>query len=407
VRSARAHSNPSAGPVPAASGANLSVACVPVRWRPALASLAAVLVLVACDGNGAPDPSPDRGSTPTPVSGEAALDGLTLYAYGHSYLAGTATPQGRPPYLSLVAERFDMPVINRAVGGTTAAQIASRVLSASAWVPGSSGVVVVESVINDVASYGDDEPAVAAFSDSLELIVRTLCAGAKTEQSDESVTFGPGWVDGNRLADVSGGTAAVTSAPGAYADIAFAGDTLTVMTLRYTQPTRGGTIEIVDAGSGRVLARASATGGLPAGGALGYHEIGLTVDGFGPGPHTARVRKATGDTGPVWLDGYLTPSDTPPTVILVKGVPLNWAKRADGIATAEALAAYNDAVDAVARKFRRHVYTVDPARRLPSRVENYISSDGVHLNDRGHTLYAEALSDALLDAEFRPGPCAG
>ena len=137
-----------------------------VTRRPCLASLGAALLHVSCSGSGEQDRSSARDPTPTSLRGGAAHEGVTIYAYGHSYLASTATPRGRPPYLSLVAERFNMRVVDRAVGGSTAAQIAGHVLSTLAWEPGSRDVVVVESVIKDVASYGRDQRALAAFSDS-------------------------------------------------------------------------------------------------------------------------------------------------------------------------------------------------------------------------------------------------
>lgn len=330
---------------------------------------------------------------------------MTLYAYGHSYLAPVPGPEGRTRYLSILAEHFDMPIVNHAVSGSTADDVAGHVLRTSPWVPGTPGVVIVDTVVNDVGAYGNDAKAVAAFSDSLELIVRVLCAGTKTEQDDSSVAYGAGWGQHVPLGDVSGSTVASTTRPGAHADITFSGDEITLLSLRYREGTPGGRMEVVDPGSGRVIARTSATGGLPAASGREYHETALTVGGWGPGRHTVRVRKAVGDSGPIWLDGYLTPSDAPPTILLMKAIPLDWSKVKNTSGSAAALLSYNNAVDAVAGRFRSHVYTVDPARVIPPDVSAVVLPDHIHLNSRGHALYAQATADVLQGADLRPGRC--
>lgn len=331
-----------------------------------------------------------------------AVEGVPLVAYGDSYVSAGTAPQPETQYLPRVAKRLNMPLDNRGVGASEAVDVVGQMLQGAPWVPGTRAVVVVDIPINNVRFYGLAAGALQAFRDSVLLMLKLLTSSVKREQSHASVVFSAGWIDGNALPNMSGGTAAFTETPGAYADITFTGDSITVLSLRYRQGSAGGTIELVNPVGGAVYSEHSGTGGLPATSTEGYHQLPLELSGLGAGSHTVRVRKKVGDASAIWLDGYLLPGITPPPVFLMKGVPLDWTQPTNVNGSNAILEAYNDALEEVAAPFPS-VAVVDTPAVTGFAKGGIYSGDTVHLNNRGNSAYVEILVAPIAALPYDAG----
>ncbi|MDQ2781162.1 MAG: hypothetical protein M3Y26_01315 [Actinomycetota bacterium] len=337
-----------------------------------------------------------------------SLELLNTYAYGHSYLSqgGTAAWPAR------VARRTGAVVANRGVGGEQLAQtVPVRMFNAGATgvAPGLTGIYVLDCMINDVRLYGTHAGSINDYKDLLRDAIGLCRAAALKHEVDASIAYTGTWASLAHSAFI-GGSAKYSGTTGDYADITFSGDEITVFGMRSNGTAAGGRLDFLVPPSGPVLASqtqaGTATTSLSTGTVVPFNPVPVRLTGFGAGSHTLRVLVGLG-TGLAFFDGYVTPMANPPTVVIVKDQVLPTWTGGSNVAPYDqgsdaSIAAYKAAVDTVVAEFPAgQVLAVDPVTVWDKTT--CLNADGVHPNDRGHSVYAAAIAAALLALPYRAG----
>jgi hypothetical protein len=329
------------------------------------------------------------------------FEGLPLFGYGHSFMAGNAGSHStNAKYIDRINRRHGFGSLsNRGIAAQEAAQTMVDVIGngfgAAAWAPGTKGVVVLDMAINNIRLYGSDANGIAAFKDSLTAAIRVLRSSVRRAENHASLTYMGVWTvsnDGNLLDSA----AKYSGTAGNKVDIAVSGSTeYTILSDRLKQGLAAGIIQVAVDGGAPI--EASCGGGLPASSpTLSWHVFGVTVSGLSTGAHTITVTKKAGDANNVYVDGWCDLSTTPPLVVVLKDPVLNtWtgigAPYNNGSDAAQAL--YATAIDDVVALFP--ATEVIAATPVGWDKTTMISSDTVHPNDKGMAAIAAGLDAAL------------
>lgn len=358
-------------------------------------------------GGGTAQPS----ATLVPVV--SPLEGVPIFAYGDSYLTNFGNTSKQ--YIDRIVSRLGLgSLTDRGVNGYYMQDAANLALGpgASVWTPGTRSIVIIDATTNDAGYTGASARDLAAFQAALKALIYLLRAGSVVDQLDASVVFSvaPAWANtAFAYAQASAGTDAYTTTNGAYADITFNGDAITVMMFQFADGP-GGVLGGANAGTWQikqgatVLAAGSQSAGatISATTGLGTAPVAVPLSGFGAGSHTIRFINTDNTGALTFLDGYSIPSATPPTVVVMKGVPIvggAYPSYSDG-----AMAALNALIDTVVAGFPADgsVIVCDPSPGWNKAT--MLQADGIHPNDRGHAQIATNLDNTLLaKAGFRLG----
>lgn len=401
-----------ASPLPAAAGLN----------RPGIDTAANIAFYAEdTDGAGAPleydvrvtfagsvftfraKPAPSPGGGGASVSPTAEL--LPAYYYGHSYAVTGGTPGAMYP--QRLARRTGVVNSVRSVGGSLGfdvyTEVANGIHSSVAWVPGTTGIVVVDSVLNDVRFFGNSALAINSYADSLRALIALLNAGAKKEQTDGTVTLTGTWSSAPDAAD-SGSSLHYTNTVGDVADIAY-GDNTEVTLLCDLFGGASNSVQFIadPAGANTLLRTSDYTGRLVNDAGSSFpHSFRVAPERFTGLTPNKILRMRNQNAGFMALDAYVTPAANPPTILVMKGLPLaNWALGglyANG--SDAALAAFNAAIVSVVAEFEGNVLVVDPSSGWN---KNTMLVDGLHPNDLGHAAIAAALASAIEALPARQG----
>jgi hypothetical protein len=335
--------------------------------------------------------------------GSPVMEGVPVWLQGDSWVAGTATATS---WGSRIGSRLNSgPVSNRGVGGDMSHELVSRMLGgngSTAWTPNQRGAVVFQIGQNDNRRMGTDARAIAVFKRALGLCIHLARSETKTEQS--SATFvGPWTSTANAWEQASGGTTALTSTVGHYADFTVTGDAVTIVTGRTKPAFNGGTFTVREGGT--LLATFNCGAGTDGPGATYPKDAAwdyVHITGLGAGSHTLRLECTV--AGPIYFDCWMTPRAAPPQVVLVQTPNMTtWAGGAPyDQGSNAAMALYNTAIEEVAALFPAGQVTVcdlrpgwDPATML--------ASDAGHPNDRGAAFIADRMADHLARLPYRNG----
>jgi len=343
--------------------------------------------------------------TASPWIPSPALEGVPLYGYGHSYLAGLhngIAPGQR--YMERTARRLGMAYVPRAVSGYQMQDAALDLLNGPrAWTVGTSGVVVLDATINDTKNHGTDAQALRGYRWSLRAALRYLSLSSAIPEDSGSITPTG---DGERIAvaDFTGGhNWRMTAGQYGVASWSFT-TTGSNMVIGF------GGLDDSDGGEFDVLADGQVVAGIDTDNvcrtsATGRPYCPVTVQPtLADGPHSIAVRpRGTAATGKgPYLDYVGTLSKTPPLIVLVRPLPLP----GDGylLADAAAVEAYADVQfqeAATARAQGVNVVIVDPSPGW--NPATMIGADGLHPSPRGHAHIADALCGLLAGYDYSRG----
>lgn len=326
-----------------------------------------------------------------------ALEGVNLFAYGHSYMAmdffGQA-PQSR--YINRVGRRLGMNVVNRATGGWRMQDVALDAIGTRRpWTPGTPGVVVIDATTNDVLGTGQNAANLRGYEHSLRALLHYVSLSGKRDDDHPAVARVRGFLAAG--ADFSSGHnwqlrrgevgSATVSWPYDRVVVGFYG-------LAGDVPAAPGFEVRVD---GAVAAQVSCSGQtLGSSRTRGFCPIAVPLD-LGAGTHSIQVRPVGGAasfaSGP-FLDFFGRPSAEPPRVVVVRALhTANATRDAD-------YDAYSAIIDRVAAEFLNVVVCDAAPGWAPATM---IGLDGIHPNSRGNAHIADALEATLATVDFSPG----
>lgn len=337
------------------------------------------------------------------VTGAGSLEGVTLTAYGNSWVAGTSHAH---PWVSRIASRLPLAAVrNRGYGGSTSYNIVAAVNSganSTIWTPGDRGIVVIGGALNDARLHNTDARSIATYKRSITTACRILRSAARYEQGAATLV-GPWVYPALALGGWYSGDVGVANTAGHYAEFTFTGTEVTLIVGRERVGGNGGTSVVKEGAT--VLATFDHGGGTDGPGAdyeVSVAQDSIHLSGLAAGSHTIRLEH-TGGTN-VWFDGWATPSATPPTIVLLIDPGLvDYSGYAPyNVGSDVAIDAYAAAAAEVAAAFPTgEVVVCDP--RPGWSAATMICDDDVHPNDRGAGHLAAALASTLAALPFRRG----
>jgi hypothetical protein len=317
----------------------------------------------------------------------SVLEGVNLYAYGHSYLALDyygMSPQQR--YINRVGRRLGMNVVNRATGGWFMQDAASDAIGTRRpWGVGTPGVVVIDATTNNARKTGASVLDLRGYEHALRALTHYVSLDTKLEDDNPMVGRAGGYI-GAHVESSNGHNFRIPAGKAGH---------VTVNNLPWPKIVVGlcgivgasGAFEVMLNGQLRATV---ATGGQTVATATGRRNstpIAVPLDA-GPGVHSVHVRPAgggvSGANGP-FLDYVGRLAAAPPRIFVVKGVPI------PGV-PASVFDQYNALIDEVAGELP-NVTAVDP--RPGWDVATMVGADQVHATARGHAHIADALEAAI------------
>ena len=331
-------------------------------------------------------------------------NGVPIFAYGHSYVAGVVG-MARTKWVDRLKSELEMGTLtNNGVSGQLAVNSAVSMLTgASAWTPNTTGMVIIETGINDNRLIGNTTRGVSAFERAVGVMVNLARAASLAQQTTGAFTGG-GWTQAFTNANASGGTVAYNTNVGQYVEFTVSGTEFTVGTMKNIVGYAAGTF-VVKEGS-TVLATFSCDPGTT-GGPAEYAPIlsapdYVRITGLSSGSHTIRIECTV--AGTIWVDYITVPMAAPPTVVLVADPHLaDYSGYSPyNIGSTAAQDAYTQALRNVAALYPTGEVIVVDANSgwTPATM---VSSDDVHPNDRGAAKIAATVADALMALDYRNG----
>lgn len=298
-----------------------------------------------------------------------AIEDVAFTVFGHSWgNGGVDIDSGNRLVDRLASRHRATSLTNYAVAGTRMDQILGAVQAS--WVPNSRGLVIlVDGVINDSVTYGD-ETGIPTTREAFRSALALLSAASKVGPGDDSFVYGPGWSSG------------ATSTVNSYVDFGFNGDTA-YLQLGFVAAS-GGTFTVTNS-AGTLIATVT-TGG--------YKQDftgSVPLSGFGAGAHTVRV-KLTAGTGSI--AGAAFPGATPPPILWVKAGP-----RGTGEASVNRVTTYQAALAPTAASFA-NVLSVDVDTLWD---QTTMVGPGFHPNDLGMSYLANNAERALAGLTHQQG----
>lgn len=328
-----------------------------------------------------------------PASSAQARD---LYVYGHSLTTGAGLDDPALVYTRLIIDDEHWTTLHSfGVNGSLVHEAAERLYGTgeASWSTGTSADVLIEANLNTARDFGADPLALATSRNALRVMLATVDASRRIEDSNRSHTWSAGWRT-QKMSWASGGAVHVTTRNNSYVEFkAIGGEYVSIRGVSGA----GATIRLSDRTTGHTVTRIKTGKRVhPA-----YDHAGVPVVYRIPpsmAKHTIRMTKESG-TGSFTFDARLPQRSDPGTVILVEEPYL-----ADySLSTAHpngsdaAIDAFNGVLDTLANEFSNALTVdLDAAGWDPA---IYLQADGVHPNEAGNRFMADAV-DVAYDAHM-------
>lgn len=332
------------------------------------------------------------------------LEGVPLYAYGHSYLASLSNRvSAGQRYINRTADRLRMSLMNRAVSGSEMLDAAMDMLyGPTAWSPGATGVVVLDCTTNTLKNWGEDAQAMRGYKWSLRSALRYLSLSSAVPDDAGSLKLSG---DGEQTDsdDYTGGTL-WRMTKGQNGNVSFNFNFKSnnlVIGFGGRSDSIGGEFELL--ADGAIVSSWDTDNVCRPSMKTGRTYCPFVADPILPdGSHTMLIRPTGGlpaTGGLPYLDYVGTISKTPPMIVVIKALNVpDWSLWPGG-ATADTVAKYNAIIDAEVAEHRKHATNVlicDPTDGWNPKL--HVGSDGLHPSARGHAHIADKLTSLLTVA---------
>ncbi|MEW9872740.1 hypothetical protein [Arthrobacter sp. HS15c] len=185
--------------------------------------------------------------------------------------------------------------------------IAAKVITT--WTPGSRGLVLLQSIFNNVQHWTSLSSAGRATRESHRTIYATLSAGQAFTETTARFSYSGHWVEGPTV-DIMGGSSRLTQTIGSFVDIAWTGDACHLL----TQFGASVTVEVRNSTT-NALVQTVNTGTY----STSFPGV-IKLSGYGAGAHSVRITLTAG-IGFV-VDALPNPNPNPPKIIHVKEGPV-------------------------------------------------------------------------------------
>jgi hypothetical protein len=319
-----------------------------------------------------------------------SLEAADLYAYGHSYIFGDQERTGSKWVDRIASRGRTLAITNRGVNGYRSTQTAQKILQT--WTPGSRGLVLLQSIVNDVRIFQGASNGPATTREAFRAILAYLSSLAAQQETSGNLQYSGTW---STVADpnASGGNVKKTTTIGDYVDVAWNGDSCYVLT-QFTTSATAGTITATRSGDQAVVSTTD-TGS--------YYETTpavIPLTGFGAGDHTVRLKLTAGSAFVV--DALLVPNPAPPVIVIAKEGPVLKFNGSyvgtEAAGNTALLTQYTPVIDTVTAAFPNVLVTPNggPAGWDPNTMT---VADGLHPNPKG----SAAIADAVMKVLGRPG----
>jgi hypothetical protein len=321
----------------------------------------------------------------------SAAQARSLYVYGHSFTNGFGLADPALGYTRLVAHEHYDTLHSFGVNGSLVHEAAEHLYGTghASWRSGSAGDVLIEANINTARDFGVNSLALDTSRNSLRVMLATIDASRRIEDSNHSHVYGGSWRT-RRMSWVSGGRVHVAQRNGAYVQFRAVGGEY--VSLRGVA-SAGIAIRVSDRTTGRVVARIKTGHRVH----QAYSHEGIPLLYRIPksmARHTVRLTKQSGH-GTFFFDARLPQRHALAKVILVKEPYLEdySLSSAHPHGSDAAMDAFNHVTDEVAAEFP-NAFTVDLNAAGWDRT-TMLQSDGVHPDEAGDRFIADAVEMAL------------
>lgn len=345
----------------------------------------------------------------TAASGSMPLDlgaaeGVNLYAFGHSYVVGNGASSTASRWLNRLAAKLNATIIDRSVSGTHTNDTAGVIFGGRtspvepAWVLGSKGLVVIQTVLNDIRRNGLSAAGQADVTYSLDALLSMLAAASVKQQNDASFVYSGTWTQNSAYNPASGNAISFTQTQNSQVTISWTGPSISVY--GYVSGSLGpATVSYTLDGSLVKTVPYNAVTSFGQGNAP-YVE---TFSGLTNTPHTLVIKKVDAGSGPFYVDCVTFPSTTPPSVLLLKESYLaDWSQGAPYSQGSDAACdAYNAIIASIGAKYP-NVTVVDPSS-VWDKASMIYSTDLIHPNDKGHAALAKVMAQAAFALPYSGG----
>lgn len=320
----------------------------------------------------------------------SAAEASSLYIFGHSYTNGEGLADPSTSYPRLVADERHYFLHPRGVNGSLVHEAAERLYGTglASWGTGTAGDVLIQANLNTARDFGVNALALATSRSSMRVMLATVNASRRIEDSNPSNTYGGSWHT-RKMSWVSGGAAHVTARNNAYVQFKAAGGEYVSVRgvpgagigIRVSDRTAGSTFAHIKTG-GRVH-RAYDHDGIPL-----IYRIPASMAG-----HVIRLTKESG-TGTFTFDARLPQRRLLNRVILVKEPHLAdySLSTSHPYGSDASIDAFNHVLDLVALEFP-NAMTVD-LNRAGWDPATHLQPDGVHPNEAGSKFIADTIEMA-------------
>ncbi|MEH3067789.1 MAG: hypothetical protein PGN15_06895 [Aeromicrobium erythreum] len=315
----------------------------------------------------------------------------TVWVHGHSWTTGYGLADTSLRYPKLVATARSAALRSRGVDGSLVHEAAERLYGTggSTWTAGAAGDVVIQANLNSARQFGADRMAVTTSRNALRVMLATINASKRVENTHRSHVYSKGWRT-RSMGWASGGSVRATTKNGSYVGfkavggeyVSLRGVSGTGVVVRISDRTSGRTIARIN--TGRRVHRAHDHAGIPL-----VFRIPPTRAG-----HSIRMTKESG-SGSFTFDARLPQRRSPGKVVLVKEPYLEDYSLSTAYPNGSdaALDAFNTVLDQTAAEFRNAV-TVDPNAAGWDPTQ-FLQTDGVHPNEAGNRFLATLVGQAL------------
>lgn len=334
------------------------------------------------------------------------LDGVTVAAYGHSYLAWP----DKWSYLNRLAGAHNMVVRNAAVGGYGSMDTAARVIGSGSpfqWHRGDAHLAVVDTALNDIFGSGMD--GLTGFTNAMRATLVFLSAEGPMDDRNMTYPSGGSWsneTDPDRFAGSSklGGNDILLPTFGRSGKwgIGYAGIP--------RELGLGATFDVfasdANAGVGSKLGAINCNDVCrtsPQGRTRGANALVVNVPA---GVNWVLARRTNSGGGP-WLD-YWTKIDeqswadggSKPLVVLVSPTYCSPEAYQGSQASDAVIDAYANALQGLATEFGEHVKVADIRQGWSTTLMR--SSDSMHPDAQGHAHIARTITNLVASSGWWP-----